>query len=685
MVACGTSGGPPGIDGGPGTADGSPSGSGSGGQGTLDDGGAGGGTDSGGGSGSSSSGGSGGGSGSSGSSSGGIASSSGGGSGSSSASGGGSGSSSGGTCAATGTPVPQAERIPNGNPILPPKWAFGVLWGSYYDQTGSTYAQGGNILTAAMNVRTNYSGDLMWIDSSWLWHVYSTGGPYYVCFQFDPTVFPDPGTMIQTLRQNHFHFGVWEWPWMGHGCQYFQAGVTNKYFIMNGSQPAGTTGAWHGDPSPAAFDYSNPAAVTWWLGLNKPSTDWGLDFLKLDTNDAQQNSVFNPGGGTLADPSKNFQHEYHRAAYEATKLYAAAHDPAAMMNGARGFIMPKTASPANDQLPGWWTDDTPASWAGMQQDMTRASQLNTPTTAAYWCGDTGGYSNVPTDELYVRWLEYSSFTPLQEFFGAKAPGIGARFPWLFGMQAQLLQKKYTDLRYRLLPFRYSNAQAAYHEKPFTYPVRWIGSTQIIAGNGTSDILVQPITTPGATTATVNLPAGNWIHYWSGKSYTGTATVPAPLAEEPIFVKAGSIIAMGPPIHWVDEVPADPLTLDIYPAGATSYTLYEDDGISEGYLGGAYSTTKLSCDTASGKPVITIGAQATAKYAYTGQICSRTYILKVNGQATAPTAVTRDGVAAPTSSAAAFGTATEGWYFDATGQTVWVKFRLASTASTTVSL
>jgi alpha-glucosidase (family GH31 glycosyl hydrolase) len=622
----------------------------------------------------------------------GASASSGGGSGGSSSgaagSGGNSGGSSGSACAGSGAPVPAAERVSNGNPVLPPKWAFGVLWGSYYDQTGSTFAQGGNLLDAATRVRAEYSGDLMWIDSSWLWHDYAsaTTGQYYICFQFDPMVFPDPGTMIQTLRQNHFHFGVWEWPWMGHGCQYFQAGVTNKYFVMNGAQPATTTGAWHGDTNPAAFDFTNPAAVTWWTGLNKPMTDWGLDFFKLDTNDTQLNSATVSGGGTLADPTKSYAHEYHRAAYEATKAYSLAHDPVAMMNGARGFIMPKTPSPANVQLPGYWTDDTTATFAGMlSQDMSRASQLDTPTTSAYWCGDTGGYSGTPTDELYIRWLEYSTFTPLQEFFGAKTGGFGARFPWLFGTQAQQIQKQYTQLRYRLLPFRYSNALIAYQVTPAAYPVTWIGSTQILVGSGSSQMLVQPITTAGATTASVTLPPGTWIHYWTGTPYTGTAMVAAPIDQEPIFVKAGSIIPMGPPLRWVDEVPADPLTLDIYPAGSTSYTLYEDDGISEGYMGGAYSTTKLSSDDTTGKVVIAIGAQATAKYAYAGQLCSRTYILKINGRAVAPATVTRDGNAVPLSSAAAFSMAPEGWYYDATAQTVWVKFPLLSSASTSVSL
>jgi len=596
-------------------------------------------------------------------------------------------------CSGTGAHVPTAERVSNGNPLLPPKWAFGILWGSYYDQIGSTFAQGGNILTAATQLRASYSGDLMWIDSSWLWHNYSgdpAGTPDYINFKFDSTMFPDPSTMIQTLQAEHFHFGVWEWPWMDHGCEYFQDAVTNKYFIMNGANPALATTGWHGDPNPAEFDFTNPATVTWWTGLNEPLTSWGLDFLKLDTTLAQQTSPISAGQGTYFDPTKNYQDERNSAAYEATKLYAGTHDPDAMMNGARGFIMEKAPSPTNDQFPGWWTDDTDATWAYMATEMGRASQLDTGTTAAYWCGDTGGYNGVPTDELYVRWLEYTAFTPLQEFFGGKAPGIGARFPWLFGTGAQQIQQQYSDLRYRLLPFRYSNALIAHEASPVAYPVTWIGSTQLLVGNGSSQMLVQPVTTQGAITSSVKFPVGaTWIDYWTGTSYPGgtTAVVAAPLDQEPVFVKAGAILPMGPVQHYVGESPADPLTLDIYPAGSTSYTLYEDDGISEGYLGGSYSTTKFSSDDTAGNLVVTIGAQTTAKYGYTGQLCSRGYILEIHGQRTAPAAVTRDGKAEPTSSGAALdaGTEAEGWYYDSTAQTVWVWFPLASTVSTSVSL
>jgi alpha-glucosidase (family GH31 glycosyl hydrolase) len=664
---------------------------------------------------------------------------------------------------AAGDPVPAAERTPNGNPILPPKWAFGVLWGSYYDQIGSESAKGGNLVEAAQWLRcSTYGGDLLWIDSSWLWHEFTSpaAGPHYICFQFDPATFPDPRGMIQTLQQNHFHFGLWQWPWMGHGCQYYDTGVSKQYFVMKDpthEAPAyapstgGNSGApWHGDTSAAEFDFTNPDTVTWWKTLNQDLVSAGLDMLKLDSTQVQQSLPLNNGGAFHSGTVDDYTQAYHQAGFDVSAQYSATTNPEAMRNGGRGFILVhgdpgqgrNFGTPNNDQTPGMWTGDTRADWTGLDcngcapapdaggavvvegtqgnSDIERAHKMNTPTTTAYWGGDTGGYDQVPNDETYIRWLEYSTFTPLQEFFGAKSTGIGARFPWLFGQKAQAIALQYNKLRYRFLPFRYSNAQAAYQlpstqnkknpgAAPVNYPVAWNGDALILSGAGDSQVLVQPVTAQGAKSVSVNFPPGQWIDYWAGTVYppsgtsdagtpdagsgeggasNGPVTVPVDptrLDIVPIFVKAGSIIPMGPVLQYVDQVPADPLTLDTYPGGATSYTLYEDDGLSQGYMGGAYSTTKFSVDNTSGKVTMKIDKQVTAKYQYAGQLKARTYILSIHGQAAAPAGVTRDSATVAPSTAADFGTAMEGWYYDSMAQVVWVKFHLDSSAATSVSL
>src|SRR5579859_2251921 len=110
----------------------------------------------------------------------------------------------------TGDKVPANLLVSNGNPVLPPKWAFGILYGSYYDQLGSIFAKGGNLIEAAQWLRcSGYGGDLLWIDSSWLYRLYTTAaaGSHYICFQFDPVTFPDAPAMIKELRQMNFHFG----------------------------------------------------------------------------------------------------------------------------------------------------------------------------------------------------------------------------------------------------------------------------------------------------------------------------------------------------------------------------------------------------------------------------------------------------------------------------------------------
>ncbi len=555
----------------------------------------------------------------------------------------------------------------NGNPVLTPKWSFGILWGSYHNQT--------QVLSDMNMLRSgHYGGDMYWVDSSWLSSSYTGTPARYICFAFDPGQFPDPATMIGTLRQNHFWFGVWEWPWMDQGCQFFSHGVSNHFFIDDTSGNVVNAGGWHGNTFTGAFDYTNPATVTWWRSLNQPLANMGLSFYKLDTGGGY------PSAG-VTDDGKNSQDEY-KALYRKT-----AYDFGAIVNGGRGFVLTHTQSSSHaDQTPGMWTGDTTASFSGMVSEMSKAASLNNTSHTPFYCGDTGGYNQTPTSELYIRWLEYTTFTPCQEYFGAKTTSTGARFPWMFSTQAQQIALQYSQLRYRLLPFRYSNAIQQYEVLPLQYTSHWIGSTQLVNGAGDSQILVQPVTTASATSASVTPPSGaNWIDYWTGAVYSGGSahTVPAPINHIPTLVRAGSIIPMGPVMEWVDQVAADPLTLDIYPAGSTSYTLYEDDGVTTQYAAGAFSTTRFTSNNGSGHEVVTIGA---ANGSYTGQLSGRTYVLKINQQTSSPASVSRDGsTMTQLSSQSAFDAASEGWFFDATAHIVWVKFTISTSTATSVAL
>jgi alpha-glucosidase (family GH31 glycosyl hydrolase) len=556
----------------------------------------------------------------------------------------------------------------NANPALPPKWAFGVLFASYRNQT--------DLLDAMQRLRRDYCGDLLWIDSSWLWGAYDRADRY-ICFQFDTNQFSDAKGMISTLHQNHFHFGVWEWPYIDQSItNLFQQGESNHFFITDQRGARGKVvngGGWHGVTFTGQIDFTNPKAADWWKQLNQPLLDMGVDFFKIDTY-----STVAKGGVTFdGSGSENLRRLYHKTYFEMTEK----------ASDGRGFILThRTPTPENDQFPGMWTGDTTTSWAGFEEDMKRGAAMNTAQTAAFWTSDTGGYNRDVTnhDELYIRWLQYGTFLPITEFFSAK--NTKGRFPWLFNEDAQRNFKFYTQLRYRLLPFRYSNAQRAYHEKPVKYPVRFVEGTtnEIIVGSGDSELLVAPVHVEGATSRDVKLPTGaSWVDYWTGKVYEGgsSSMMDAPVDRVPIFVKAGSIIPMGPEMHYVDEKPVDPLTLDIFPAAKSSYTLYEDDGKSNDYKNGKYARTQFGCAMLGPDLVVDIGA---TQGDYDGKLANRTYVLKINRKTDTLTRATRNGAPlAKLGSRAELDSAGQGWFND--GAIVWVKFNTATANPTKIVL
>jgi alpha-D-xyloside xylohydrolase len=126
-----------------------------------------------------------------------------------------------------------------------------------------------------------------------------------------------------------------------------------------------------------------------------------------------------------------------------------------------------------------------------------------------------------------------------------------------------------------------------------------------------ELLVCPVTSYKARERSVYLPKGLWYDFWSGHGIQGgrTITAPAPYDQIPIFVRAGSILPVGPPLQYTSEKPADPLTLVVYPGLSGSFNLYEDDGKSYGYEKGLCSTIPFAWDDI--KQTLTIGKRVGA--------------------------------------------------------------------------
>ena len=222
----------------------------------------------------------------------------------------------------------------------------------------------------------------------------------------------------------------------------------------------------------------------------------------------------------------------------------------------------------------------------------------------YWATshDLGGFMKRPSNELYTRWVsEFGAWNGMM-----RAHGHDGREPWTYDETAQDVLKQNLQIRYALYPYTYSLAWQGYSqgtpmmramllEDDSQYnPDAWNLNKQYYYGDW---FLVAPASATADTSVSVWLPPETtWYNYYTGERYEGgeigkTIRVAAALEEIPVFVKSGAIVPMGPDVDYADEKPLDPLTLDIYPKGKTSFTLYEDDGESRRYLTeDAYSTT-----------------------------------------------------------------------------------------------
>ena len=221
-------------------------------------------------------------------------------------------------------------------------------------------------------------------------------------------------------------------------------------------------------------------------------------------------------------------------------------------------------------------------------------------------------------ELYVRWFQYGAFLPMFRAHGTDTP----REIWRFGNPGEPMYDtlvKYLRLRYRLIPYIYSLAGQVTHQDytmlralPFdfrhdrkTYDIK----DEYMFGPA---FLVCPVTTPmyyaaNSTplagvekTRPVYLPSGSdWYDFWTGKRYTGGQTIlaDAPLETMPLYVRAGSIIPIGPDIQFTGDQPDAPIELWVYPGQDGQFTLYQDEGDNYNYEQGSFATIQLSGMTA----------------------------------------------------------------------------------------
>lgn len=180
-----------------------------------------------------------------------------------------------------------------------------------------------------------------------------------------------------------------------------------------------------------------------------------------------------------------------------------------------------------------------------------------------------------------------------------------------------------------------------------------------------DFLVAPVYSDTSVRDGIYLPEGTWTDYWTGRTYQGPTTIngySAPLDTLPLFVKGGSIVPMWPmgTLSWQNRDRTE-LDYDLYPQGDSSYTLYEDDGTTRQFAQGASATQRVDVHANRAVTVVKVGASVGS---YTDKPARRAYRFTVHGQPAPRQVVTEGGPLPRLDSAAALGSASSGWYYDA---------------------
>ena len=561
--------------------------------------------------------------------------------------------------------IAQMRHLTGDVPMFP-LWTYG-FWQS--KERYKTAAETEGIVDKYRELQVPLDGiiqDWQYWGSNYLWNA----------MDFLSEDFANGPQLIKNVHAKHAHFMISIWASFGPMTRQFRELDEKGLLLPIETWPqSGISHIW-----PPRMDYPSGVKVydafspearnIYWKYL-KTLFDYGTDAWWMDSTDPD---FFNPResdyehpvtGGTWRSLRNAFPLETVRGVYEKQRRVS---------EEKRLFIMTRSSF-AGQQHYGsnMWSGDVNSSWdmlrkqvpAGLSFSLTGNPNFNTDI-GGFFCGsyNTRGPGSAPQNpqfqELYVRWMQYGLFCPVFRSHGADAP----REIWQFGEKGTPVYdaiEKMIRLRYRLIPYLYSTAwQVTSNNESYLRPLFsdfpsdkkvWDVADEFMFGRS---ILACPIVNPQYTeekvirtdamtgwdrqeargesavqvdfttskTAIKYLPKGTlWYDFWTGKAYQGgkSVTLETTFDRVPMFVRAGSILPLGPEMQYVGEKAWDNLEFRLYPGADGTFTLYEDEGDNYNYERGVYATVVFSWSDKA--RTLTIGAR---KGEYPGMLLKRQF-------------------------------------------------------------
>ena len=436
--------------------------------------------------------------------------------------------------------------------------------------------------------------------------------------------YPDPAGMVKELHNENVHLMVSVWPFFRPGSPVYDDMERRGYFIGRTIAPS-----FH-PVGQALYDAFNPdARKYYWKLMNDALFKIGVDAWWLDTTEAEtegrETNILVTNKVALGNGAR-YANEF--PLLTTTAVYQGQR---AASDQKRVYILSRSGYAGSQRnAAAVWSGDVDPNWETFRRQIPAGLNLSL-SGIPYWTTDIGGFVDANPDdpayrELYVRWFEFGAFCPIFRAHGTRKTNQNEI--WSYGPAMQRILTDYDRLRYRLMPYIYSQAWKVTSEgatimRPLVMDFR----TDVRAQNTGDEflfgpsLLVSPVTEPGATVRHMYLPAATWYDFWSGGLIKGGQAIdaPAPLERLPLFVRAGAILPLGPEVQFAAEKPADPLEIRIYRGADGDFTLYEDENDNYNYEKGAFATIGFHWDDA--KQSLAIGER---KGTFPGMLKDRTF-------------------------------------------------------------
>jgi len=506
----------------------------------------------------------------------------------------------------------QKYRIMTGAAPLYARWAYG-FW-----QCKEHYDTQEHVVEAAKAFRNRHipidaivQDWLYWGDLGW--------GP-----QWDSKRYPDPAGMMKELQALDVHFMASVWSKFDQKTEFYKQMKVSGWLLGDSTY----------------YDAWNPEARALFYNFSKASHfSIGVDSLWLDATEPE--FLPNTDAKCYLGSGNAYMNTYSLMTTQAIAEGLRRDFPDAQ--GARVFSLTRSSF-AGQQRSGaaLWSGDTSSTWDSMRRQVASAIAYQM-SGIPYWSQDIGGffrpkdqYTSPDYKDMLTRWFQFGVFTPIFQVHGYKSDTE----LWSYGEDVMHnINRSAINLRYRLLPYTYSGFARVEFEGytmqrglPMAFP-------QDLATRSIADefmwgdaFLITPILTPAGVGAFETRREGYfpgpmpWVHFHSGESLPpGRYEAAFALSEAPAFVRAGSIVPLGPLVQNTAAYAPHSLEVRIFPGADATFTLFEDDGASQGYASGR--ATRIHFDWAESIGVLTIGER---QGSFEGMLEKRTFNLVLVG-------------------------------------------------------